>query len=504
MRDGLLQLSKDLAIPVIATNDSHYVNREDAPGPRAPALRLLRLGDERPEAVQARRRRLLHQVRGRDARAVGAQARHEGGLRQHPPDRRALRGRLHRGQRHLHAPLPGPRRRHRGGVVPPRGRAGPRASLPGRHQPGGARARRLRDGRHPPDGLPGLLPGRRRLHQLGQGQRHPGRSGPRLGGRVDVRLRPAHHRPRPPRARPAVRALPQPRARLDARLRHRLRRAPAQRGDPLRQREVRRGPGLDDRHLRHDQGQAGGQGLQPDPRLPLRDGRPDHQGDAGRGDGQGHPAQGDLRPRAQAVRRGRRVPLALRGRPRRQDRRRHRDRPRGPQAAVGRPRRRRDHVERAAARHHPADPPAPGRRDHHPVRLPDVRAPRADQDGLPGAAQPHRPRRHASRTSSATAARPWSWRTSPSTTPRRTPSCSAATPSASSSWTAARCARCSARCGPTSSPTSARSARSTGPARWAWTPTTSTPAARPVASRSSRSTPSSPSRWPRSSTRPTA
>src|SRR4051812_9697464 len=31
VRDGLLQLSKDLGIPVIATNDSHYVNREDAP-----------------------------------------------------------------------------------------------------------------------------------------------------------------------------------------------------------------------------------------------------------------------------------------------------------------------------------------------------------------------------------------------------------------------------------------------------------------------------------------
>ena len=48
----------------------------------------------------------------------------------------------------------------------------------------------------------------------------------------------------------------------------------------------------------------------PHPRLPVRDGRPDHQGDAGRGDGQGRPAQGDLRPRAQALRRGRRVPRA--------------------------------------------------------------------------------------------------------------------------------------------------------------------------------------------------
>ena len=44
-------------------------------------------------------------------------------------------------------------------------------------------------------------------------------------------------------ARPDLRALPQPRPRLDARLRHRLRRAPARRGDPLRHREVRRGPG---------------------------------------------------------------------------------------------------------------------------------------------------------------------------------------------------------------------------------------------------------------------
>ena len=31
VRDGLLRLAKDLQIPMIATNDSHYVNREDAP-----------------------------------------------------------------------------------------------------------------------------------------------------------------------------------------------------------------------------------------------------------------------------------------------------------------------------------------------------------------------------------------------------------------------------------------------------------------------------------------
>ena len=204
--------------------------------------------------------------------------------------------------------FPCPRGRERGLLAGQGGREGPAVPLPGRHPRRGPQAGRLRGRRHHRDGLPGLLPRRRRLHQLGQGQRHPGRPGPRLRRGLDRGLRDADHRPRPARARPDLRALPQPRPRLDARLRHRLRRAPARRGHPLRHRQVRRRPGLDDRHLRHHQGQAGRQGLLPHPRLPVRDGRPDHQGDAGLGDGQGRPAQGDLRPRAQALRRGRRVP----------------------------------------------------------------------------------------------------------------------------------------------------------------------------------------------------
>ncbi len=69
--------------------------------------------------------------------------------------------------------------------------------------------------------------------------------------------------------RPALRALPQPGADLDARHRPGLRRAPARRHDPLRDREVRRGAGRADHHVRHDQGQAGGQGLGPGARLPV-------------------------------------------------------------------------------------------------------------------------------------------------------------------------------------------------------------------------------------------
>ena len=39
-----------------------------------------------------------------------------------------------------------------------------------------SRPARLRDRRHHPDGLPRLLPDRRRLHQMGQGPRHSGRA----------------------------------------------------------------------------------------------------------------------------------------------------------------------------------------------------------------------------------------------------------------------------------------------------------------------------------------
>ena len=92
-----------------------------------------------------------------------------------------------------------------------------------------------------------------------------------------------------------------------------------------------------------------------------------------------------------------------------------------------------------------------------------------------------------------------------STTSRPTSCWPAATRSACSSSTAGRCAsllrldaadvvRGHLRA----------SSRSTGPARWAPTRTTTTPTARTAASRSCRSTPSWPSRWPRSSARPTA
>ena len=79
-----------------------------------------------------------------------------------------------------------------------------------------------------------------------------GRPGPWLGGRLDHRLLAADHRRRPAALRPALRALPQRRARVDAGYRHRLLRARPGARDPLRDREVRHRARGADHHLRQD------------------------------------------------------------------------------------------------------------------------------------------------------------------------------------------------------------------------------------------------------------
>ena len=105
--------------------------------------------------------------------------------------------------------------------------------------------------------------------------------GSRLGGRLDRRLRAQHHRPRPARQRPALRALPEPGAQVDAGHRHRLLRSRPRAGDPLRPGEVRPRVGRPDHHLRQD-GAAGRDPRRgPSARLRLRDRRPDREADPG-------------------------------------------------------------------------------------------------------------------------------------------------------------------------------------------------------------------------------
>ena len=82
-------------------------------------------------------------------------------------------------------------------------------------------------------------------------QRLPGRAGPGLGRRLAGGLCAQDHRPRPARIQPAVRAFPESRAGVDARLRHRLLPGQPRPRDRLRQGQVRQRRGEPDRHLRH-------------------------------------------------------------------------------------------------------------------------------------------------------------------------------------------------------------------------------------------------------------
>ena len=179
--------------------------------------------------------------------------------------------------------------------------AGHGQAVPQRVRRAAPRAGRVRDLDHLPDGLPRLLPGRRRLHQLGEEQRRGGRPWPGQRRGQHRRLLDGHHRPRPAGPRADLRAVPEPRADLDARHRHRLRRTRPGRRHQVRHPEVRQRQGRPDHHLRHDQGEGRHQGLHAGPRVPLRPRRPDHQGLPAGGHGQGHPAVRHLRRGAPAA-----------------------------------------------------------------------------------------------------------------------------------------------------------------------------------------------------------
>ena len=179
---------------------------------------------------------------------------------------------------------PTPGRLRRGGLPAPPGPRGPARPL---RRPAAGRGRRAaRDGarRHREDGLRRVLPDRLGLHQVREGQRHRRGPGPRLGGRLDRLLLPEDHRRRPARLRPAVRALPERRARVDAGHRHRLLGQGPRPRHALRAGQVRQGVGRPDHHLRphvpargHARRRAGA-GLRLRRRRPpgQDDPRPDH------------------------------------------------------------------------------------------------------------------------------------------------------------------------------------------------------------------------------------
>ena len=164
---------------------------------------------------------------------------------------------------------------------------------------------------------------------------------------------PADHRRRPAPLRPAVRAVPEPRARVDAGYRHRLLRARARAGDALRDRQVRRRPRRADHHVRQDVPARGHarRRTRAGPRLRRR--RP--AGEADPGPDHGPPAELRGLPGA-----GRRPRRRVRQGPDGQADRRCRPGPRGHRPQRVDPRRRGRDLRPAADRHRAA--PARGRR----------------------------------------------------------------------------------------------------------------------------------------------
>ena len=358
------------------------------PPPRGAAVRADQVDARRAEDV-LRHERVLSEELGGDGERVRRLPR---GARVDAGDRRALR-RVDRARRPADPALRDPERRA-GGRAP--ARAGDRrpARPLRRPDPGrGAGARRHGARRDRRDGLQRLLPDRARLRRLREVQRHRGRPGPRLGRRLDRRVLPADHRRRPAPLRPAVRALPQRRARVDARHRHRLLGARAGARDPLRDRQVRRRPRRADHHVRQDVPARGHarRGARARPRV--RDRRPAREADPR--PAAGPPAELRRLPRAGAGagQRGREGPDRQADRRRRAGARGHRPQRVDPRGG-GR------HLRPLADRHRPA--PARrrrrggGRREGlphgHPVLDEADRGDRPAQDGLPRPAQPRRDR----------------------------------------------------------------------------------------------------------------
>ena len=313
--EGIVRYARELGRPLVATADVHYLRPRGLPKPRGAALRADQV-DARAAEADLRHQRVLPQERRRDGGVVRGLARSRCRRRSRSPSAATSRSSSAscccRASRR-------PTARSRGAMLRRLARRGAAPAATATRPPAEARrAARLRARGDRRDGLRVLLPDRLGLRQLREGERGRGRPGPRLGGRLDRRLRAQHHRPRPARQRPAVRALPQPGAQVDARHRHRLLGPRARARDPLRAGEVRARVGRPDHHLRQD-GAAGGDPRRgPRARLRLRHRRPGGEADPGADHGPQPELRGvpEARPGpAQGGRRRRRREADRRGRP---------------------------------------------------------------------------------------------------------------------------------------------------------------------------------------------
>ncbi len=285
----LNRLSHETGLPLVATNDSHYLRKDDA---RAHEILLCiqtgkgfndpnRMRWNTPDFYLKSRDEMMElfgeledaldrtweiaqrcQVHAREGQGAVPEVRRSG----KPYHRYLFRVRRAAGFREA-AAAPGGDARQGRFEARPRGIRG---------------TARPRDPDDPEDEILGLLPDRLGFHPLREIGGHPGGPGTRIGGRQPGRVCDGDYGHRPAAIRAAVRALPQSGARQHAGYRRGFLHEPPRRGDPIRHREVRPRAGGADHHVQYAGRARGDQRCGARARNAVRRRRPHHQAGAQR------------------------------------------------------------------------------------------------------------------------------------------------------------------------------------------------------------------------------
>ena len=438
--DDLLRLAKELDLPLVATNDLHYTHAHDAKSHEA--LLCVQSGStlDDPNRFKFDADEFYLKTAAEMRHAVPRPPR---GVRQHAADRRALR-RVVQHQRQLHAALPVPEGENEDDLVRQGGRPRPRTCATRTASPTRcARRPTTRSTSSLQMGFPGYFLvvadfinwAKNNGIRVGPGRGSGAGSMAAYAMRI-TDLDPLQHGLIFERfLNPDRVSMPDFDVDFDERRRGEVIRYVTDKyGDERVAQIVTYGTIKAKQALKDSLARA---------RLPVRHGREAHQGDAARRHGQGHPARRTSSTRRiRATTRPATSARSSRPTPRRKT---------VFETALGIEDLKRQWGVHAAGVIMSSDPlidviPIMRREqdgaDHHAVRLPDVRGARPDQDGLPGAAQPHDHRRRARQHRGEPRHPPGPRRPRRSTTPAPTSCSPAATRSACSSSTAGRCARC--------------------------------------------------------------
>src|SRR5438034_1196002 len=244
---GMFRLAAELGLPVVATNDAHYLKKEDAEAHDV----LLAIGTGKDLDDPNRFRFFGQESYVKSEPEMAA-------LFADHPEVLAETARVAEGcefdfeKRYFLPQYPrAPEFASDNDLLVHLARAGALRRPPAPRRSGAAR---LRAGRHLAHRLRRVFPHRLRHREGREGPRYPGGAGARLRRRVARGVRPRHHGHRAAHVRPAVRAVPEPRARLDAGHRSRLLLRTPGPGHPVRAGALRPRIGGPDHHLRDPQG----------------------------------------------------------------------------------------------------------------------------------------------------------------------------------------------------------------------------------------------------------